>query len=384
MVDWRARRSATCAPIRRRKRSPISIRRLGVAALFALQGEVSDRRGAAIAGGKLDIESLGEGSAIAAEKALTAQRGIGIWTARYVLMRGGFADAAPVGDSALATALQRLHKLPERPDADEHGAADGALRPIAASPPCICGLICKEGSGMSNYWSLIDSPFQKFAAWVDEEGRLLRFNLRAAGAAKVDPEAENNSRKLADVQRQVTEYAQGQAPRFRFELAAKGRSSTKRYGRRCWIFLSAPPPLMARWPNHRPSHRGPRGGRGERANPIALIVPCHRVIGADGSLTGYGGGLPLKRKLLEHEARVCGTRLDLFGDPLRFRSVGFCQARAARALSSLKPDLPLAGASRAKGRRTRAQIAFESPKKNPRRAPNCGAPTPTPVPSRIL
>ncbi|HKU55011.1 MAG TPA: Ada metal-binding domain-containing protein [Rhizomicrobium sp.] len=73
----------------------------------------------AVATGKLDIESLGEGSAIAAEKALTVQHGIGTWTARYVLMRSGFADAAPVGDSALATALQRLHKLPERPDAEE-------------------------------------------------------------------------------------------------------------------------------------------------------------------------------------------------------------------------------------------------------------------------
>jgi AraC family transcriptional regulator of adaptative response / DNA-3-methyladenine glycosylase II len=73
----------------------------------------------AVAEGKLDIEALSEGSAIAAEKALTAQRGIGIWTARYVLMRGGFADAAPVGDSALAAALQRLHQLPERPDTDE-------------------------------------------------------------------------------------------------------------------------------------------------------------------------------------------------------------------------------------------------------------------------
>jgi AraC family transcriptional regulator of adaptative response / DNA-3-methyladenine glycosylase II len=73
----------------------------------------------AVASGKLDIENLGDGSAIAAEKALTAQRGIGTWTARYVLMRGGFADAAPVGDSALATALQRLHSLPERPDADQ-------------------------------------------------------------------------------------------------------------------------------------------------------------------------------------------------------------------------------------------------------------------------
>src|SRR5438045_7130156 len=69
------------------------------------------------------------------------------------------------------------------------------------------------------YWSLIESPFQKFAAWVDEEGRLLRFNLRATGAAKVDPEAENNSRKLAEVQRQVTQYANGKRREFEFELA---------------------------------------------------------------------------------------------------------------------------------------------------------------------
>ena len=83
----------------------------------------------AVADRRLDIEGLGEGSAIAAERALTAQRGIGIWTARYVLMRGGFADAAPVGDSALATALQHLHKLSERPD------ADGTARLMAAFAP---------------------------------------------------------------------------------------------------------------------------------------------------------------------------------------------------------------------------------------------------------
>ena len=43
-------------------------------------------------------------------------------------------------------------------------------------------------------------------------------------------------------------------------------------------------------------------GAANAANPIALVVPCHRVIGADGSLTGYGGGLPLKKALLAHEA----------------------------------------------------------------------------------
>ncbi len=66
--------------------------------------------------GRLPVDSLGEGSAAAAEKTLKNIRGIGTWTARYMLLRGsGFADCAPVGDSALATALQRLHELDERP-----------------------------------------------------------------------------------------------------------------------------------------------------------------------------------------------------------------------------------------------------------------------------
>ena len=164
------------------------------------------------------------------------------------------------------------------------------------------------------YWSLIDSPFQKFAAWVDEEGRLLRFNLRAAGAAKVDPEAENNSRKLADVQRQVTQYANGKRRDFDFELAAEGPD----FDRRVWKALLDIPfgtttsyGVVAKRIGYPTAARAV--GKANGANPIALIVPCHRVIGADGSLTGYGGGLPLKRKLLEHEARVAGTRFDLFG-----------------------------------------------------------------------
>ena len=166
---------------------------------------------------------------------------------------------------------------------------------------------------MKRYWSLIDSPFQKFAAWVDEEGRLLRFNLRATGAARVDPEAENNSRKLADVQRQVTQYADGKRRDFEFELAAEGPE----FDKKVWKALMDIPfgtttsyGAVARRIGSPTAARAV--GKANGANPIALIVPCHRVIGADGSLTGYAGGLPLKRKLLEHEARVAGTRLDLF------------------------------------------------------------------------
>ena len=60
---------------------------------------------------------------------MTAQRGIGIWRARYVLRRGGFADAAPVGDAALAAALQKLHRLDERPDADQTARLMAAFAP---------------------------------------------------------------------------------------------------------------------------------------------------------------------------------------------------------------------------------------------------------------
>lgn len=48
-------------------------------------------------------------------------------------------------------------------------------------------------------------------------------------------------------------------------------------------------------------------GLANGANPIALVVPCHRVIGADGSLTGYGGGLDRKERLLVHEERYWPT-----------------------------------------------------------------------------
>jgi AraC family transcriptional regulator of adaptative response / DNA-3-methyladenine glycosylase II len=73
----------------------------------------------AVAEGRLAIETLPDGSAVAAENALTAIRGVGTWTARYAMLRGGFADCAPVGDSALATALQRLHGRSERPTHDD-------------------------------------------------------------------------------------------------------------------------------------------------------------------------------------------------------------------------------------------------------------------------
>jgi methylated-DNA-[protein]-cysteine S-methyltransferase len=50
-------------------------------------------------------------------------------------------------------------------------------------------------------------------------------------------------------------------------------------------------------------------GTANGRNPVSIVVPCHRVIGADGTLVGYGGGLDRKRWLLDHEAVASGRRL---------------------------------------------------------------------------
>ena len=55
-------------------------------------------------------------------------------------------------------------------------------------------------------------------------------------------------------------------------------------------------------------------GTANARNPVSIVVPCHRVIGASGALTGYAGGVEAKRRLLAHEARVAGVVLDLDDD----------------------------------------------------------------------
>jgi methylated-DNA-[protein]-cysteine S-methyltransferase len=167
---------------------------------------------------------------------------------------------------------------------------------------------------VKRYWDTIETPFGVFAAWVDEAGRLLRFRFRVADAAEVEPAAERDSKALGEVRRQVGEYADGRRQQFEFELNAEGPE----FDRQVWKALRDIPfgrttsyGAVARTIGHPSAARAVGAANG--ANPIALIVPCHRVIGSDGGLTGFGGGLPLKRRLLEHEARVSGTRFDLFG-----------------------------------------------------------------------
>ena len=162
------------------------------------------------------------------------------------------------------------------------------------------------------YWAPIKSCFGRFAATIDAMGRLVSFDLRASTVAPIGTREDRTA--LADIQQQILEYENGTRRSFDVVRAARGTPWQMRVWDALWEI-----PYGTTWsygalaktlgkPN---SARAVGLANGQ--NPIGLIVPCHRVIGANGSLTGYGGGLPLKRALLEHEARHRGRRDSLFG-----------------------------------------------------------------------
>jgi methylated-DNA-[protein]-cysteine S-methyltransferase len=107
---------------------------------------------------------------------------------------------------------------------------------------------------------------------------------------------------LPEAARQLDEYFAGTRREFSLPLAARGTE----FQRSVWSALREIP-YGATWSYGRlADHLGKPGasravGLANGRNPISIVVPCHRVIGADGSLTGYGGGLPRKRTLLALE-----------------------------------------------------------------------------------
>jgi methylated-DNA-[protein]-cysteine S-methyltransferase len=113
---------------------------------------------------------------------------------------------------------------------------------------------------------------------------------------------------LAEATRQLLAYFAGQRRRFDVPLAAAGTP----FQQRVWRALGDIPfagtwsyAALARAVNQPTAHRAVGAANGR--NPISIIIPCHRVIGSDGSLTGYGGGEPAKRWLLAHELRTANA-----------------------------------------------------------------------------
>jgi methylated-DNA-[protein]-cysteine S-methyltransferase len=163
---------------------------------------------------------------------------------------------------------------------------------------------------MSTVWSVYESPVGALILMGGPAGlRALSFPGRGAplDEERRDPEA------LAPVSAQLDEYFAGRRQRFDVSLDLVGTQ----FQLSVWRALLAIPfgetrsyGDVARTIGRVDRVRAVGAANGR--NPIAIIVPCHRVIGSDGSLTGYGGGLHRKRVLLDLEAGVAGGRPSLF------------------------------------------------------------------------
>lgn len=125
-----------------------------------------------------------------------------------------------------------------------------------------------------------------------------------------EPSDGTDSEPLAQASRQLREYFDGERTEFDIPLSLEGTE----FQRRVWTALreisygeTISYGQLADQIGQPSASRavGLANGR----NPVGIIVPCHRVVGSDGSLTGYGGGIERKRYLISHEQRVSGQTL---------------------------------------------------------------------------
>ena len=128
-----------------------------------------------------------------------------------------------------------------------------------------------------------------------------------AGAAEGPPGAIHNqeNRLLAETWAQLLAYFAGHLRQFQVPLDMQGTS----FQLRVWRQLGTIPYGETRSYRQIATAIGSPAavravGAANGANPIPIVVPCHRVIGASGKLVGYGGGLPLKKRLLELEGAL--------------------------------------------------------------------------------
>jgi methylated-DNA-[protein]-cysteine S-methyltransferase len=155
-------------------------------------------------------------------------------------------------------------------------------------------LLMSDGQSLTGLHTESDKYRPKIGAdWVEDDGAI----------------------PFATVKAQLRDYFEGRLTEFDVPLNPQGTE----FQLRVWKQLCGIPfgdtisyAELARRIGNRNASRAV--GMANSRNPISIIVPCHRVIGADNSLTGYAGGLDRKRSLLEHEAQVRGpSDGDLFG-----------------------------------------------------------------------
>ena len=172
------------------------------------------------------------------------------------------------------------------------------------------------------YYSIWESPIGPLLLAASEHGLVkLEFHWKrgkrspqrpGAGGQTPDITWVESDAKLRPYRRELEEYFAGRRRTFTFALDLRGTD----FQQSCWRALLDIPygetrtyAQIARRVGRPQAFRAVGGANHD--NPIAIVVPCHRVIASDGTLGGYGGGLPLKEKLLLLEGAPLQTRLAL-------------------------------------------------------------------------
>ena len=166
---------------------------------------------------------------------------------------------------------------------------------------------------MKAYVDEIESPAGPLAFAVDEDGTLVRLHFVESAygpvmEAELEDEGytvETDETRTAGVRRELAEYVSGRRRTFDVSLAFVGSVWQKAV----WMELTRIPFGETRSYGEIADSLGRPGaaravGRANACNVLPVVVPCHRVIAADGTLGGFNGGLHLKERLLEHERNV--------------------------------------------------------------------------------
>jgi methylated-DNA-[protein]-cysteine S-methyltransferase len=169
--------------------------------------------------------------------------------------------------------------------------------------------------GEAIFYSRIQSPLGRLLLAATERGLYrVQFDASVPPATNTAVWIESVD-KLRECERQLRAYFCGELRDFNLAVDLRGTP----FYLRCWEALRRIP-YGATWSYRQLAEAvgSPRAfravGQANHNNPIAIIVPCHRVIGANGMLTGYGGGLSLKEKLLRLEAGERQTLLSFAGE----------------------------------------------------------------------
>jgi methylated-DNA-[protein]-cysteine S-methyltransferase len=157
---------------------------------------------------------------------------------------------------------------------------------------------------MTRCYTQIESPLGPLLLTADDAGLRQIFFVNGRHPARPESSWKEDRAPLIETIRQLQAYFAGELESFDLKLAPEGTPFQQEVWRRlCDIPYGETisyGTLAGRIGNPKASRAV---GLANGSNPIPIVIPCHRVIGSNGKLTGYGGGLPIKEKLLALERR---------------------------------------------------------------------------------